>query len=256
MILSGRSLPDIKKRIGIRKIYYGGNHGLDISGPHLRYKNPNALSAIPLIKKVKKLLAKEIKNIRGVWLEDKKFTMSLHFRSVKKENISVVKKKFYKTVTEFLNKPHIPQRDTKVNKNVIPAKLVPAGLKRGAIHQGIGFLSSRETLDSRLHRNDKLGEQLLFIMKGKKVLELIPNTSWDKGKATLYILQRLKEDCLPIYIGDDKTDEDAFRYIHDNGITVRVGRSRKTLAHYYLKRQREVSEFLRRIISYLEKRDM
>ena len=45
MVLSGRSLSDIKKRIGIRKIYYGGNHGLDISGPNLRYTHPKALTS-------------------------------------------------------------------------------------------------------------------------------------------------------------------------------------------------------------------
>jgi hypothetical protein len=55
-----------------------------------------------------------------------------------------------------------------IEEDVIPAELVPAGLKqgagiqtpsprkRGAIHQGIGFPSSRKTMDSRLNRNDRL----------------------------------------------------------------------------------------------------
>ena len=103
-ILSGRALADIKKRVGIRKIYYGGNHGLDIAGPDVRYTHPKALLAKPIISDIKNLLKKEISNIKKAWLEDKKFTLSLHFRAVKKENISVVKKIFYKTAAEFLNK--------------------------------------------------------------------------------------------------------------------------------------------------------
>ena len=197
-ILSGRMLSDIKKRVGIKDIYYSGNHGLDISGTGMRYTHPKAMSAKPIINHVKQLLQKKIKNIKGAWIEDKKFTISLHFRSVKKEEISFVKKVFYKTAAELLEK------------------------------------------------------KSLAVIKGKKVLELIPNASWDKGKAALWILQRLKNNCLPIYIGDDQTDETAFKALCKNGITIRVGKSKKTYAKYYLKGHREVSRLLQQI-SILQK---
>jgi len=87
----------------------------------------------------------------------------------------------------------------------------------------------------------------LTVIKGKKLLELIPDVSWNKGKATLYILQRLKEDYLPIYIGDDQTDETAFKALCRRGITIRVGKSKKTLADYYLKDHREVLRLLKQI---------
>lgn len=192
-ILSGRALADIKNRVGIRRIYYGGNHGLDISGPHLRYTHPKALSSKPVIDHAERRLKKVIKNIMGAWLEDKKFTLSLHFRSVKREDISAVKKVFYKTTSKFLT------------------------------------------------------DELLVIMKGKKVLELIPGASWDKGKAALLILDRLRKNLLPIYIGDDETDETAFKSLHKKGITIRIGRSGKTSAHYYLKGQWEVPRLLNNI---------
>lgn len=98
-ILSGRSLSDIRKMVGIQKIYYGGNHGLDISGPDMRYTHPKALPGRPLIGIIRHLLKKEIRDVDGAWLEDKKFTLSLHFRSVKKEDVLSVKKAFYKVVT-------------------------------------------------------------------------------------------------------------------------------------------------------------
>lgn len=41
---------------------------------------------------------------------------------------------------------------------------------------------------------------------------------WNKGKAVEFLLESLglcgKEDVLPIYVGDDKTDEDAFKVSH------------------------------------------
>lgn len=56
---------------------------------------------------------------------------------------------------------------------------------------------------------------VLKVTRGRKVLEIRPVLEWDKGRALEYLLQSLRlaghTDVLPIYIGDDKTDEDAFR---------------------------------------------
>ncbi|KAF2312159.1 hypothetical protein GH714_028324 [Hevea brasiliensis] len=50
---------------------------------------------------------------------------------------------------------------------------------------------------------------------GKKVMEIRPSIEWDKGNALEYLLDTLglgnSNDVLPVYIGDDRTDEDAFK---------------------------------------------
>jgi trehalose-phosphatase len=196
MVLSGRALSDIKKRIGIRKIYYGGNHGLDISGPNLRFTHPKALILKLVIECVTRKLKKEITNIEGAWLENKKFSVSLHFRSVRKENIPLIKRVFYIVANEFIE-----------------------------------------------------GKRL-SVIKGKKVIELTPNVSWNKGSAVLWILKQLKNTCVPIYIGDDQTDETAFKALNRKGITIRIGKSKKTVANYYLKGHWELPRLLGEIFEY------
>ena len=89
-------------------------------------------------------------------------------------------------------------------------------------------------------------------MEGKKVYELLPDIDWDKGKAVLWLLQNLGLDLAkvcPIYIGDDRTDEDAFRALKQYGIGILVSeQSRPTGAIYSLKNPMEVDSFLRELI--------
>ncbi|MBI5025334.1 MAG: bifunctional alpha,alpha-trehalose-phosphate synthase (UDP-forming)/trehalose-phosphatase [Nitrospirae bacterium] len=85
-------------------------------------------------------------------------------------------------------------------------------------------------------------EDLFKITPGKKVFEIMPHGIWHKGDAVLWIWKNLGKGRVPIYIGDDTTDEDAFRAIKEKGITVCIGGSLE--AEYYLKGQDEVKSFL------------
>ena len=90
------------------------------------------------------------------------------------------------------------------------------------------------------------------IKPGKMVLEVRPKTEWDKGKVVLWLLARQifaaqKSKVFPIYIGDDLTDEDAFKALKNKGLTVFVGEPKESYAQYYLKNPKEVIDFLRRI---------
>ncbi|MES1240255.1 MAG: trehalose-phosphatase [Acidobacteriota bacterium] len=87
---------------------------------------------------------------------------------------------------------------------------------------------------------------------GKKLFELRPDLDWDKGKALLWLMEALKLDparTVPIYLGDDLTDEDAFRVV-EIGILV-TEEPRETLASYSLRDPDEV----RRFLSWLADRD-
>jgi trehalose-phosphatase len=93
---------------------------------------------------------------------------------------------------------------------------------------------------------------------GKMIFELRPDIEWDKGKAITWILQQLGldgEDVLPFYLGDDLTDEDAFRELREKGITILVrDESRPTLAHYAVENPEEVRLFLHMLVKSLTER--
>jgi len=60
---------------------------------------------------------------------------------------------------------------------------------------------------------------------GKCVFEVRPRSDWHKGKAVEYLLDALDlggPDVLPVYIGDDVTDEDAFKTLHGRGLGIIV----------------------------------
>ena len=65
----------------------------------------------------------------------------------------------------------------------------------------------------------------LKVTAGKMVYELQPNLDWDKGKAVMHLLEALGldgDDVVPLYVGDDITDEDAFATLAGRGIGIVV----------------------------------
>jgi len=88
----------------------------------------------------------------------------------------------------------------------------------------------------------------LRLSEGKKVLDLQPDIPWDKGRAVLWLLQALQldqEGVMPLYIGDDLTDEDAFRALAQRGIGIAVQEEhRRSAARFTLRNPAEVQIFL------------
>jgi alpha,alpha-trehalase len=94
---------------------------------------------------------------------------------------------------------------------------------------------------------------------GKGIFELRPDIDWDKGRALRWLLSELKlenTDVLPVYLGDDPSDEDAFRALHGLGIGILVAdQPRQSLAVYRLGDTRQIIGFLRYLIDRVEKAD-
>lgn len=100
--------------------------------------------------------------------------------------------------------------------------------------------------------------QGLRLTTGKMIFELQPDIDWHKGRALRWLMATLNldpPDFLPVYVGDDETDEDAFAEIAPYGIGIVVAEADQlTRAAYRLDGPDQVEDLLGRIAGELEGR--
>lgn len=98
------------------------------------------------------------------------------------------------------------------------------------------------------------GRPTLRRSRGKKVFEVQPRVGWDKGQAVEWLLNNTRlgaGGAVPLYIGDDLTDEDAFAAVAGRGISIIVrGGDRVTTADYAL----DDSDSVCRLLNWLTER--
>lgn len=192
-IMSGRSLSDLKNIVNIDGIIYSGNHGLEIEAPEVRLDYPLAGEIETALQNIHELLLGSVGKIAGVLVDNKRLSLSVHYRRVPQDRIPDVRRAFGQALKGF----ELPES--------------------------------------------------LQVMRGKKIYEVRP-AGWDKGSAVGLLIDKFggfAKNLLPIYLGDDWTDEDAFRALPDDSISVFVGGSRRrSAARYFLRSPSEVAEFL------------
>jgi trehalose 6-phosphate phosphatase len=91
---------------------------------------------------------------------------------------------------------------------------------------------------------EEIGVESLQLIPGTEIVEIRPAIEWNKGYAVRQFEKRYQGESLTIYIGDDTTDEDAFRAIEPEGISIYVGTDDETDAMYYVPDVDGVTEFL------------
>ena len=191
-IVSGRGLADVARLVGLDDLYYAGNHGFEISGPgqtEISYEPGKQFASA--VDAISKRIEAGIDKIEGAFVENKSYSLSVHYRLTASEQVPEVERVVDTALQEF----------------------------------------------PTLHKRH-----------GKKVFEIRPKIDWDKGKAVLWLLEALHLDgpeVLPIYVGDDVTDEDAFAALKQLGIGVLVTDvPRPSAAAYSLRDTEEVRQFL------------
>jgi trehalose-phosphatase len=122
-----------------------------------------------------------------------------------------------------------------------------------AVHYRNAAPEAAATVTAAVHTvGNRLG---LTMTAGRKVVELRPNIAWDKGKTLEWIVDQIggEQPLLPIFLGDDLTDEDGFdAVLHDGvGIVVSHGEDgdRATGARFCLKSPDHVREFIERLVA-------
>jgi trehalose 6-phosphate phosphatase len=194
VIVTGRTLSEIKELLDLDRLSYAALHGLQIqlsNGKNYNWKSSNDFQKILI--NIKNHSEKEFQNEKGIYLEDKEFTLAFHYRMLAKEKIKDVVDRFIEIV-----------------------------------------------------KNEDIFNKI-DILHGSKVIEVRP-AGWDKGKAVeLISSSENSKNTLAIYIGDDNTDEDAFQYLNNKGLTIFVSNNtnRSSSAQYWLKNPDEVLNFLK-----------
>jgi trehalose 6-phosphate phosphatase len=83
------------------------------------------------------------------------------------------------------------------------------------------------------------------VFGGRAVVNVVPADSHDKGDAVARLLPRAGRPTA-VYVGDDATDEDAFRNA-SVAVSVRVGRTHLSAAEWYVPCQTDLDGFLREL---------
>jgi trehalose 6-phosphate synthase/phosphatase len=192
-VISGRSLEDIRHRVGLPELVYAGNHGLEIAWQDSLWTLPEAEAARGDVAEVCRRLRVRLRRVAGVIVEDKGLTASIHFRLTPSSRLEEVR---------------------------------------------VAVLEEAERAPQ------------LVVRGGKQAWELWPNVAWNKGAAAQTILGRaFGSEWAPrvavVYLGDDRTDEDAFMALPDPAVTVKVGSPTSlTAAQYVAADVDEVAQFL------------
>jgi trehalose 6-phosphate phosphatase len=188
-IISGRSVEDLRTRVGNTVPYLIGNHGLE--GLHMTEQViQQARDTCEGWKQlIEERFSAELTRC-GVFVEDKSYSLSFHYRDADRKE------------------------DARMLVFHVIAELSPAPR----------------------------------IVLGKAVVNVVPAAAPHKGAALLELMYQL--NCAAaLYIGDDDTDEDVFSLPDTRILTVRVGKNKISAARFFLKRQTEITEVLRSIVT-------
>ncbi|XP_075479717.1 putative trehalose-phosphate phosphatase H isoform X1 [Primulina tabacum] len=250
-IVSGRSRAKVSSFVRLSELYYAGSHGMDIRGPTKGHKQRRVsvkiIIHLILILLSTRLLtltsilniffAKKIISVYVIIVQENQTVICQPAR----EFLSTINE-VYKTLIEKIK--HIPGAKVENNKFCLSVHY------RCVEEKNWGELGDQV-------KSIMKGYQQLRLTQGRKVIEIRPTIKWDKGNALEFLLESLgyaeSNDIFPIYIGDDRTDEDAFKVLRrkGQGLGILVSKAPKeTYASYSLKEPSEVMDFLTRLVGW------
>ncbi|KAI0499800.1 hypothetical protein KFK09_018008 [Dendrobium nobile] len=220
-IISGRSRDKVYEFVGLKELYYVGSHGLDLVGP-VKYSesiatNHNCISPTD-----------ELVSSANLFQPAREFLPMIDevFRSLIEKTKDI--------------------KGSKIENNKFCL----------SVHYRLVDENTWTVIAQCVHDILK-NYPRLELTYGRKVLEIRPIINWNKGDAVEFMLESLglndRGAMLPIYIGDDRTDEDAFKVLRESnrGYGILVSSvPKETYAHFSLKDPSEVMVFLRSLVRW------
>jgi trehalose 6-phosphate phosphatase len=90
-VVSGRSAADLRARANVPGLIVAGNHGLEIAGPGWEHVDKAVASSAPNVALLSAALARATENMPRVFLENKRLSVSVHFRHVPPDQHELVR---------------------------------------------------------------------------------------------------------------------------------------------------------------------
>lgn len=106
-IVTGRSLEQVKAFVGLPNLIYVGSHGLEIEGFDIKYTHPGALEMKPMMKDIAGRLKNAFADVPGIVVEEKNFTVSIHYRHVKEADLEKNRLRLLNIIYPYLEKSQI-----------------------------------------------------------------------------------------------------------------------------------------------------
>ncbi|KAF9601011.1 hypothetical protein IFM89_014996 [Coptis chinensis] len=216
-IISGRSRDKVYEFVKLTSVYYAGSHGMDIMAP------------------VPPLTTSDAKHQTRV--VDEQGNEGMLFQPAKE---------FLPAIQEIITA--LEEKTKAIHGVVIENNRFCVSVHFRRVQEE-DFCTLEEQVESVLKEYPRF-----HLTRGRKVLEIRPSIKWDKGHALDYILNTLGfgkcPDVVPLYIGDDRTDEDAFKVLQTKGQGYPIIVSsipKETKASYSLRDPSEVMCFLMRL---------
>lgn len=101
-VISGRQFKDIKEKIGLSNVIYGGNHGLEGEILGEKYLFPISDKVLRTLGRIRKQLNQVSSKFKGTFIEDKGLTLSFHYRQTDEAMVPEIKLLINQTLKPYI----------------------------------------------------------------------------------------------------------------------------------------------------------
>lgn len=229
-IISGRGRDKVEKFVQLKELYYAGSHGMDIVGP--RVDGSSNGGSLPLHDG-------NVNNNNTPTTYNGNTNHLLAFQPA--AQYEPLMQQIGDELSKAVN--NIPGASVEDNKFCISVHF-----RNCDVNAYADVVQAVETVAGKYSD--------LKITRGRKVLEVRPKLEWDKGSALLHLLTMLglsTAEVYCLYIGDDRTDEDAFKVLKESNIGAGIlvsSRRKPTMGRWTLKDPTEVAAFLHQLVAW------
>ncbi len=99
-LVSGRDLTDLRVQVGVPEAIYAGCYGLEIEGPGIHFRHPDAEAQQETLRAIGQQLSRRAPTVPGMHVEPKRFGLAVHYRHVSPDQIRRVEMEMARAIQQ------------------------------------------------------------------------------------------------------------------------------------------------------------